>query len=190
MHEPNEQKFMQAFTVRQVSEMTNIPPGTIRQWEKSLEGVLVIPRDEKGARYYTQFEIDALLRVKALRDKGVSFEVIRDILHNSEHDSETTAIASTVPAMSQSEAITAITELQQVVKQMSQRIDEIVEQRVQIALDGRLAQLEKNQVQRDSKLEERLAERDKVLMETLRALQETASANSQKRKGFLSWFRK
>ncbi len=99
-------QFMQAYSISQVSEKLDTHPNTIRQWEKSLEGVLNIPRDEKGARYYTDFEIDALRRVKALREKGVSFDIIREVLASSDtHTSDMVAVTSSLPAMSQSEAI-------------------------------------------------------------------------------------
>lgn len=172
---------MQAYTVGQASEMVGVPPGTIRQWEKSLEGVLIIPRDEKGSRYYTQFEIDALNRVKALRDKGVSFEVIRDILHQSEPGSETTAIATTVPTMSQSEAIKALTDLRAAVMSLGEDMERIVQERVRTEVSERM-----------DKLEDRLGERDKKLTEALRALHEQAAERQQEKekpRGLFGWFR-
>ena len=54
------QAFMKAYTVKEVSKLLEIPPGTLRQWEKSLEDHLRIPRDERGERYYTDFEMNII----------------------------------------------------------------------------------------------------------------------------------
>ncbi|WP_026582179.1 MerR family transcriptional regulator [Bacillus sp. J33] len=73
-------QYMKAYTIKEVSKMLNVPPGTLRQWEKDLNGILLIPRSKQGARFYTDHEINLLEKVKQMRDKNLSKEMIRDLL--------------------------------------------------------------------------------------------------------------
>ena len=73
--------FMKAYTIKEVSKKINVPSGTIRQWEKDLAGLLFVPRTKQGARFYTEIEISLLLKIKQMRDKNLSKEMIRDLLH-------------------------------------------------------------------------------------------------------------
>lgn len=95
---------MRAYTIQQVSKDMNVPPGTIRQWEKDLNGLIVIPRTKQGSRFYTETEINILQKVKSMRDKNLSKIMIRDLLqkhlHNdSEAPSET--LETTIPVLSE-----------------------------------------------------------------------------------------
>lgn len=76
---PNQ--FVKAYTIQEVSKMINIPPGTLRQWEKDLDGLLVIPRSKQGARFYTDEEIKLLETVKQMRTKNLSKDMIKELLH-------------------------------------------------------------------------------------------------------------
>ncbi|WNS73574.1 MerR family transcriptional regulator [Bacillus sp. DTU_2020_1000418_1_SI_GHA_SEK_038] len=76
---PNQ--FVKAYTIKEVSKMINIPPGTLRQWEKDLDGLLVIPRSKQGARFYTNEEIKLLETIKQMRNKNLSKEMIKELLH-------------------------------------------------------------------------------------------------------------
>ncbi|WP_210366575.1 MerR family transcriptional regulator [Bacillus sp. REN3] len=82
-----ETQYMKAYTIKEVSKRMNVPSGTLRQWEKDLEGLLFIPRTKQGARFYTDIEIEMLMKIKQMRDKNLSKEVIRDLLqrHNESH---------------------------------------------------------------------------------------------------------
>jgi DNA-binding transcriptional MerR regulator len=119
--------FMRAYTVGEVSKILDVPPSTIRQWEKDLEGVLHVPRDDKGNRYYTDFQLQTLRTVKRLRDKGMSFELIRDIVRQDEGSTGlTVSEPNLMPVMAQSEAIEAIRQLQEAVQALSERVESIV----------------------------------------------------------------
>ncbi|MDP4171392.1 MAG: MerR family transcriptional regulator [Bacillota bacterium] len=74
------QQFLQSYTIKEVSKQIQIPSGTIRQWEKDLQGLLFIPRTKQGARFYTEKEIALLVKVKHMRDKNLSKEIIRELL--------------------------------------------------------------------------------------------------------------
>lgn len=63
--------------MKEASRITNIPPATIRQWEKELKDILVIPRNKNNARYFTETEIDVLKKIKELRKNNASKEEIR-----------------------------------------------------------------------------------------------------------------
>lgn len=69
-----------AYSIKEVSKKISIPTGTIRQWEKDLTGLLVIPRTKQGARYYTDLEVELLTRIKEMREKNVGKEMIRTLL--------------------------------------------------------------------------------------------------------------
>lgn len=73
-------KILRAYSIKEVSRLINIPTGTIRQWEKDLEGLLVIPRTSQGARYYTEDEIEILNKIKEMREQNVGKGMIRQLL--------------------------------------------------------------------------------------------------------------
>lgn len=73
-------QFTKAYTINEVSKQISVPPGTLRQWEKDLKGLLKIPRSKNGARYYTDIEIDLLQKIKQMRDKNLSQKMIHQLL--------------------------------------------------------------------------------------------------------------
>ncbi|MCM3584477.1 MerR family transcriptional regulator [Mesobacillus maritimus] len=73
-------QFMKAYTIKEVSKKINVPSGTIRQWEKDLNGLLAIPRTRQGARFYTDKEIKLLENVKQMRSKNLSKDMIRELM--------------------------------------------------------------------------------------------------------------
>lgn len=76
----NNRQIIRAYSIKEVSKMINTPTGTIRQWEKDLEGLLVIPRTQQGARYYTDDEINILNKIKEMRHQNISKGMIRTLL--------------------------------------------------------------------------------------------------------------
>ena len=60
----NNRQILRAYSINEVSKRINTPSGTIRQWEKDLEGLLVIPRTQQGARYYTDYENNIIHKIK------------------------------------------------------------------------------------------------------------------------------
>ncbi|TVY10051.1 MerR family transcriptional regulator [Paenibacillus cremeus] len=77
-----------AYSITEFSELLEIPPGTLRQWEKDFN--LKIPRNAKNVRYYTQGESEVFRKIKSLREKGSSVEFISQLLREDE-------IAETAP---------------------------------------------------------------------------------------------
>jgi len=107
--------------IKEVSEMIEVPVGTLRQWENDFKGIVEIPRDSKGSRYYTDFEIEILKHIKIMRDKKLSKDIIRDLLEKK-NQIEGVDVASSllvphssfIPQMKQSEAIETL----QMIKEM------------------------------------------------------------------------
>lgn len=80
MGKMSQSQILRAYSIKEVSKKINIPTGTIRQWEKDLDGLLVIPRSKQGARFFTNNEIELLNKVKELRGQNISKAMIRSLL--------------------------------------------------------------------------------------------------------------
>lgn len=101
-------KMVRAYSIKEVSKKINIPTGTIRQWEKDLNGLLVIPRTKQGARFFTENEINLLKKIKEMREQNVSKDMIRSLLQkhfasSSEPPSETVETGLSVPDVDSTE---------------------------------------------------------------------------------------
>ena len=66
----------QLFTILQVSEKLNVPPHTLRFWEKELNGLLVPLRTHGRQRRYTPQNLAVLEEVKKCRESGLSLSEI------------------------------------------------------------------------------------------------------------------
>jgi DNA-binding transcriptional MerR regulator len=69
---------MKAYTMKEVSKKIDVPPSTIRQWEKELNGLFKISRSKQGARIFTDFEITLLVELKELKSKKVNKVLIQE----------------------------------------------------------------------------------------------------------------
>ena len=118
--------FIQSYTIAEVSKLIDIPAGTIREWEKQLEGILNIPRDDKGNRYYTEVEIQSLRNIKAMRNKKLSMAVIRDLLEQAKNLSKEESGESNLPDLVRSKAVLTQSEANEIIKQQSEMIHVMV----------------------------------------------------------------
>lgn len=67
---------MKAYTIREASKKLTTTPTMLKQWEKDLQGIIMIPRTKTGARIYTEKEITLLHEVKNLyKEKRKTKEV-------------------------------------------------------------------------------------------------------------------
>lgn len=101
--------------------MIEVPEGTLRQWEGDFKGLLVIPRDEKGSRYYTDLEIETLKHIKAMREKKISKEMIKDLLTQKkevEPEEKPNFPQPSLPQLKQSEVVEALRNIQNLPQQM------------------------------------------------------------------------
>lgn len=69
---------LKTYTIQEVSKLLNIPVGTIKRFEKDLDGLLIVPRTKQGARYFTELEITFIKKIKELRDANTSIEKIKE----------------------------------------------------------------------------------------------------------------
>lgn len=83
---------MKSYAIKDAAKKLSITPSKLRQWEKDLDGLLIIPRTKQGTRYYTDDEISLLETVKQLYDKSLSKDMIRGII---EKDFQLQKVAST-----------------------------------------------------------------------------------------------
>jgi MerR family transcriptional regulator, repressor of blue light- and temperature-responsive genes len=73
------------YSASEVAELLNISPQSLFQWITRLNGIISIPKSEKGHRIFRQSDIDVLTKVKDMRDKGIKFEDIRTHLQTEEN---------------------------------------------------------------------------------------------------------
>lgn len=77
---------MQYLTIQQVSQITGIPPHTLRFWEKEFEGILAPSRTKGGQRRYNGEDISIIEQIKELREDGIGLSWIRGKLKNKDGD--------------------------------------------------------------------------------------------------------
>lgn len=120
---------IRAYSITEVSEQLGTPPGTLRQWEKDFE--LKIPRTANKVRYYTLFEIDLFQKIRVMREKGISVEMIRQLLNGANDDQDgiqgTTLIPAAPTALTVSEVVSNVHSLKEQVTGVQERLDAIPE---------------------------------------------------------------
>ena len=65
----NNRQILRAYSINEVSKRINTPTGTIRQWEKDLEGLLVIPRTQQGAATIQTMKLISSIKLKKCAHK-------------------------------------------------------------------------------------------------------------------------
>ena len=66
------------YLISDASRKVDVETHVLRYWEEELG--LMIPRNELGHRYYTEFHIRLFCQVKALKDKGYQLKAIKNAL--------------------------------------------------------------------------------------------------------------
>ncbi|MCQ6280556.1 MerR family transcriptional regulator [Bacillus sp. EB600] len=97
---------MGAYTLKEVSKIINVSTSTLKQWEKDLSDLLVIPRSKQGARIYSDDEINKLLEIKDWEAKNLGKVEIRNMLLQqlpSLEKSESVVFDSALPVLSEIE---------------------------------------------------------------------------------------
>lgn len=72
--------------IRELEQITKLERPTIRYYEQ--EGLIQPTRRENGYREYSQEDLDTLLKIKLLRQLGMSLEMIRDLQQGRESFSQ------------------------------------------------------------------------------------------------------
>lgn len=86
------------YTIKEVADMTGFKAHVIRFYEKEFD--LEIPRnDENNRRYFTYKEVEDLIQIKTLQERGLTNKQIRQLLKSPkviiEQNSSEVAVAST-----------------------------------------------------------------------------------------------
>ena len=77
------------YTIKQVSNLTELPPSTLRFWEKEFPELLTPVRTHGGQRRYRGENINVIKRIKRLRDEGIPLEGIKkDLLNGGSEEAE------------------------------------------------------------------------------------------------------
>lgn len=79
---------MHKLTIKQVSEITDIPPYTLRFWEKEFQDILVPSRTNGGQRRYNEKDISVIENIKLLKEQGIHLSRIKEKLGNRENHSD------------------------------------------------------------------------------------------------------
>jgi DNA-binding transcriptional MerR regulator len=128
----NDTSSIQIHQRKDVADKLGVAETTIRNYEKELEGIIVIKRDHNNARYYTDTEIATFKTVKEMRDKGIGFKMIRELLAKAKEvgHKEETGITSVVPApiFTQTEANERMLGMQEELQKAILVIQELVEE--------------------------------------------------------------
>ena len=71
---------MRYFTIKSVSKSTEIPPHTLRFWEREFIGILKPSRSKGGQRRYSADDISVIQHIKQLKEQGDSLSEIKEKL--------------------------------------------------------------------------------------------------------------
>lgn len=181
--------------------MINVPEGTLRQWERDFEGVLVIPRDQQNSRYYSDVEIETLNHIKTMREKDLSKAIIKELLSKRESEDVPTPVPVTVPQMKQNEVLETLRNIQKafetlpevkqmIVDQVKSELKEEIQETVRLSLENsrkqiaasieagnnntseQLKALSESITKIENNKEEEIKRRDQLLLENLNVMRE------------------
>lgn len=110
-----------AYSIKEVSQKIKVPITTLRQWESDFEGFLIIPRNEQGARFYTEPEIETLKNIKGWRAEKYSKDQIREHLlrkKEAEPKDKPNFLPQSLPQLKQSEVVEALRNIQNFPQEM------------------------------------------------------------------------
>lgn len=66
------------YFITDASKMVDVEAHVLRYWEEEL--MINIPRNEMGHRYYTDFHVELMKKVKELKAEGLQLKAIRNII--------------------------------------------------------------------------------------------------------------
>ncbi len=76
---------MKKYFIGDIAKILNVSTSTIRFWER--EGLIKSNRSKGRFRYFTENDLQALRKIKTLKDKGYKSEAIKEILKIEKKDS-------------------------------------------------------------------------------------------------------
>ncbi|MFX4300660.1 MerR family transcriptional regulator [Alicyclobacillus tolerans] len=185
-------------TLPQLARELGVADSTARRWASSFPDLLPTKGHGSARRFHPQAR-DVLKRVQSLYTAGFNTDQVSELLQREFSATVDVVTVSETQAHERKDivglqsAITAIFEQQteiceQMVKMEQRFIQEIAE--IETHLENELVAVREENERLRNMLDERLESRDKVLMETLRALQEKTQqelAASQEQKKRRWW---
>lgn len=143
------------YKIGEVAEMLGIEQYTLRYLEHTLK--LIIKRDERGDRLYSEADLDTLrLILKLKNEKGLNTTAIKMALNNMEETQET----AIQPKINGFNNTTTLTELNTSLNKIVEQNDKLIAQNK--TLSDKIEQLEKKIEKRDGAREEKIDELIKI----------------------------
>ena len=143
------------YKIGEVAEMLGIEQYTLRYLEHTLK--LIIKRDERGDRLYSEADLDTLrLILKLKNEKGLNTTAIKMALNNMEETQET----ALQPKINGFNNTTTFTELNTSLNKIVEQNDKLIAQNK--TLSDKIEQLEKKIEKRDGAREEKIDEMIKI----------------------------
>lgn len=78
------------YMISDASKLLGIESHVLRYWEEELD--IVIPRNEMGHRYYTDFHINLLKNIKKLKQQGYGLRAIKMMISDPKNESDSTRV--------------------------------------------------------------------------------------------------
>ena len=75
------------YMISDASKMVDVESHVLRYWEEEL--MIEIPRNEMGHRYYTDFHIEIMRKVKDLKERGFQLKAIKMLIPELSENPET-----------------------------------------------------------------------------------------------------
>ncbi len=110
------------YTVKQISEKTNLKPHVLRYYEK--EGLLPhVHRTQGGIRHYTDEDLDWIGLICCLKNTGMSIKQIHDFVNLSLQGPDTLQQRCEMLKRHQQDVIVKIQEMESHLKMVTHKID-------------------------------------------------------------------
>lgn len=118
------------YSMKEAAKEIKVTTGTIRRWEKELNGLLMIQRTSQGARIYRENDIELLKKIKEMREKNLSTDMIRQLVskhlenqqNKEEQKSTEIVVHKTIPQTNETMKKDMLTELERFKDELSNEI--------------------------------------------------------------------
>jgi DNA-binding transcriptional MerR regulator len=113
------------YTIKDVSKQLKIPIGNLKNWEKVFDQYIQIHRTKNGSRIYSDNELNVLRKIKLMKDKNLSDEMVMFILEsNNEEEREIPEQIQSEYDLKYADIVALQTETVQVVQNISDSLEQ------------------------------------------------------------------
>lgn len=158
------------YTLSEISRLLETPPTTIKSWEKALEGVYEVSKDSSGKRQYTDEEVEVIRTIKAMRESGVGFELIRERMQQKDVQDE-----GIVPT---NESTNSLITMQNFIKVMSKQLRKEIAEEIRSEMDVNRREVEEARKQIEV-LQQELEETRKLVASASETIEQGLKDNTQ-----------